>query len=77
MKSPGLTDAISSGLFKRCPISPATAQGEQKVPVHRGSPHKADLKDEPGAMATLIDLKLSHNSQFRDKPGGCAWSRPQ
>jgi hypothetical protein len=27
--------------------------------------------NEPGAMATLIDLKLSHNSQFRDKPGGC------
>jgi hypothetical protein len=31
----------------------------------------ADL-GEPGAMAALIDLKLSHNAQFRDKEGGCA-----
>jgi TPR repeat protein len=27
--------------------------------------------DEPGAMAALIDLKLSQHPQFRDKPGGC------
>jgi TPR repeat protein len=27
--------------------------------------------DEPGAMAALIDLKLSPNAQFRDQPGGC------
>ena len=27
---------------------------------------------EPGAMAALIDLKLSQNAQFRDKEGGCA-----
>ena len=27
---------------------------------------------EPGAMAALIDLKLSQNRQFRDKEGGCA-----
>jgi len=26
---------------------------------------------EPGARAALIDLKLSQNSQFRDKAGGC------
>jgi hypothetical protein len=26
---------------------------------------------EPGAMAALIDLKLSLHPQFRDKPGGC------
>jgi hypothetical protein len=27
---------------------------------------------EPGAMAALINLKLSQNAQFRDKEGGCA-----
>jgi hypothetical protein len=27
---------------------------------------------EPGAVMALIDLKLSQNAQFRDKPGGCA-----
>jgi hypothetical protein len=27
--------------------------------------------DEPGAMATLIALKLSQNPQFADKTGGC------
>ena len=27
--------------------------------------------DEPGAMAALIDLKLSQNAQFRDRPGAC------
>jgi TPR repeat protein len=27
--------------------------------------------DEPGAMAALIDLKLSANAQFQDKPGAC------
>jgi TPR repeat protein len=26
---------------------------------------------EPGAMAALIDLKLSQNAQFRDRPGAC------
>ena len=27
--------------------------------------------DEPGAMAALIELKLSDNAQFRDLPGAC------
>jgi TPR repeat protein len=27
--------------------------------------------DEPGAMAALIDLKLSQNTQFQDRPGAC------
>lgn len=27
--------------------------------------------DEPGALAALIDLKLSGNAQFQDKPGAC------
>jgi TPR repeat protein len=27
--------------------------------------------DEPGAMTALIDLKLSPNAQFQDKPGAC------
>ena len=27
---------------------------------------------EPGAVAALVDLKLSQNAQFRDKQGGCA-----
>ena len=27
--------------------------------------------DEPGAMAALIELKLSANSQFQDRPGAC------
>jgi hypothetical protein len=27
--------------------------------------------DEPGATARLIELKLSDNGQFRDRPGAC------
>ena len=27
--------------------------------------------DEPGATAALIELKLSANAQFRDRPGAC------
>ena len=27
--------------------------------------------DEPSATAALIDLKLSQNAQFSDKPGDC------
>ena len=27
--------------------------------------------DEPGAMAALVELKLSANSQFQDRPGAC------
>jgi hypothetical protein len=27
--------------------------------------------DEPGAMKALIELKLSANAQFRDRPGAC------
>jgi hypothetical protein len=27
--------------------------------------------DEPGAMAALIDLKLSQNARFQDRPGAC------
>jgi hypothetical protein len=27
--------------------------------------------DEPGAMAALINLKLSDNAQFQDRPGAC------
>jgi hypothetical protein len=27
--------------------------------------------DEPGAMAALIELKLSANAQFHDRPGAC------
>lgn len=27
--------------------------------------------DEPGALAALIDLKLSQNPQFQDRPGAC------
>ena len=27
--------------------------------------------DEPGAMTTLIELKLSPNPQFQDRPGAC------
>jgi TPR repeat protein len=27
--------------------------------------------DEPGATAALIDLKLSQNTQFQDRPGAC------
>jgi hypothetical protein len=26
---------------------------------------------EPGALAALIELKLSDNAQFRDLPGAC------
>ena len=27
--------------------------------------------DEPGAMKALVELKLSANSQFQDRPGAC------
>ena len=27
--------------------------------------------DEPGALTALINLKLSDNAQFQDKPGAC------
>jgi hypothetical protein len=27
--------------------------------------------DEPGAIAALIDLKLSQNTPFQDRPGAC------
>ena len=27
--------------------------------------------DEPGAMTALIELKLSANAQFQDRPGAC------
>jgi hypothetical protein len=27
--------------------------------------------DEPGAMTALIELKLSQNAQFQDRPGAC------
>ena len=27
--------------------------------------------DEPGAMTALIELKLSDNAQFQDRPGAC------
>ena len=27
--------------------------------------------DEPGAMKALIELKLSANAQFQDRPGAC------
>ena len=27
---------------------------------------------EPGALDTLIEIKLSQSVQFHDKPGGCA-----
>ena len=27
--------------------------------------------DEPGALPALIDLKLSQNAQFQDRPGAC------
>jgi hypothetical protein len=32
--------------------------------------HAAEL-DEPGAMKALVELKLSANSQFQDRPGAC------
>jgi hypothetical protein len=27
--------------------------------------------DEPGALAALVELKLSQNAQFQDRPGAC------
>ena len=35
------------------------------------TPTEAAELDEPGAMAALIDLKLSQNAQFQDRPGAC------
>ena len=32
------------------------------------TPSEAAELDEPGAMAALIDLKLSQNAQFQDRP---------
>ena len=34
-------------------------------------PSQAGELDEPGAMTALIDLKLSANTQFQDRPGAC------
>ena len=54
------------------------AIGRQFGPHHRLSgsilydaTEAAEL-GEPGAVIALIDLRLSQNAQFRDKPGGCA-----
>jgi hypothetical protein len=33
--------------------------------------HRAAELDEPGAMKALIELKLSANAQFQDRPGAC------
>jgi hypothetical protein len=30
-----------------------------------------DAHNAPGAVAALIDLKLSANPQFQDRPGAC------
>lgn len=38
--------------------------------THYSAMEAAEL-DEPGAMAALIELKLSDNAQFRDPAGAC------
>jgi hypothetical protein len=52
-------------------------------PSQSGQPHgcrdaaeavarpQIQASDEPGAMTALINLKLSDNVQFQDRPGAC------
>ena len=42
-----------------------------EFPEVRVNGAKSAELDEPGAMAALIDLKLSQNAQFQDRPGAC------
>jgi hypothetical protein len=36
-----------------------------------GDAVQAAERDEPGAMKALIELKLSANARFQDRPGAC------
>jgi hypothetical protein len=55
-------------------IAPSPSNPEVRIPNSRHllyyATEAAEL-DEPGAMAALVDLKLSQNAQFQDRPGAC------
>jgi len=48
---------------------PQTRVSHPKITLYKAV-EAAEL-DEPGAMAALIELKLSANAQFQDRPGAC------
>jgi hypothetical protein len=48
---------------------PQTRVSHPKITLYKAV-EAAEL-DEPGAMKALIDLKLSANVQFQDRPGAC------
>jgi TPR repeat protein len=56
-------------VVKLLAANPAARVNDPKRVVYDAT-EAAEL-DEPGAMTNLIDLKLSQNPQFQDRPGGC------
>ena len=48
---------------------PQTRDSHPKITLYKAV-EAAEL-DEPGAMAALIELKVSANAQFQDRPGAC------
>ena len=62
----------STPALRWCGCSPTIPRSRVKNPkrVLYYATEAAEL-DEPGAMAALIDLKLSKNAQFQDRPGAC------
>jgi hypothetical protein len=60
------------GLAAGCPDSGKYLPVSSSRAIHRHPRRrKAAELDEPCAMAALIDLKLSQNSPFQDRPGAC------
>ena len=51
-------------------ISGSAGERRQERALSSYAVEAAEL-DEPGAMAVLIELKLSANAQFQDRPGAC------
>jgi ATP-dependent Clp protease adaptor protein ClpS len=65
------------GLAAGCPDSGKYLPVSSSRAIHRHPRRrKAAELDEPCAMAALIDLKLSQNSPFQDRPGACKLISP-
>jgi hypothetical protein len=65
--------AFSGGLTFTTPAFIAT-NPEARETYPKGALYdavEAAELDEPGAMTALIELKLSRNAQFQDRPGAC------
>jgi hypothetical protein len=58
--------SFTFGLAGHCPYSVKCCRASIRRAIDRLA-----AGDEPGAMAALIDLKLSQNAQFQDRPGAC------